>query len=70
MVVGDSKEGKVDLVGLVPAKEPRPLRKTFGLPFTPLNVRSRGGMNGHKLTRSMNVSQTLFIISLCVSSFV
>jgi len=40
-MAGDSKEGKVDLVGLVPAKEPRPLRKTLGFPFTSLNVRSR-----------------------------
>jgi len=38
VVTGDSKEGKVDLVGLVPAKELRPVRKTFSLSFIPLNI--------------------------------
>lgn len=65
MVAGDSKEGKVDLVGLVSAKEPRPLRKTFGLLFTLLNIRSRRCMNGYILTLEVwmflrNCSLSLF----------
>lgn len=47
------KRGR-DLVGLVPAKEPRPLGKTFGLLFTPLNIRSRRCMNGYVLVLAVS----------------
>lgn len=64
MVAGDSKEGKVDLVGLVPAKEPRPLRKTLVLLFTLLNIRSPRCMNGHVFALEVRISQTVFIVSV------
>lgn len=63
VVVGGSKEGKVDLMGLVPAKEPRPLRKTFGTSFTPLNVRLRECMNEHTHSGNMDVFQTLCLFA-------